>query len=75
MTLGFRPLLGFFIFQSYIEENDTNIVQSFPSPIGVLYISMIQPITQHNYLMQFPSPIGVLYISILERRCHSLKNE
>ena len=38
---------------------------SFPSPIGVLYISMIGKIEESADVKEFPSPIGVLYISIL----------
>ena len=40
-------------------------MKEFPSPIGVLYISMLS-LAYHNCLFfWFPSPIGVLYISIL----------
>ena len=38
----------------------------FPSPIGVLYISMSMIEFCCDDLVLFPSPIGVLYISILK---------
>ena len=36
----------------------------FPSPIGVLYISMIETLYAQLITDPFPSPIGVLYISM-----------
>ena len=38
-------------------------MSEFPSPIGVLYISII-PVAGYLTFTEFPSPIGVLYISI-----------
>ena len=61
----FRPLSGFFIFQLvkiHIDEPDK---LSFPSPIGVLYISITKKATINTASVKFPSPIGVLYISIV----------
>ena len=43
----------------------------FPSPIGVLYISIVMAQIYTYIVCQFPSPIGVLYISI--KRVQSLK--
>ena len=40
----------------------------FPSPIGVLYISMGNMKLYFYILDTFPSPIGVLYISMALRR-------
>ena len=36
----------------------------FPSPIGVLYISIIHNRLTYTNCIEFPSPIGVLYISM-----------
>ena len=61
---NFRPLSGFFIFQLvkiHIDEPDK---LSFPSPIGVLYISITKKATINTASVKFPSPIEVLYISI-----------
>ena len=58
----FRPLLGFFIFR--IETLYAQLISDpFPSPIGVLYIS-IADYKSWGVKFGFPSPIGVLYISI-----------
>ncbi len=38
--------------------------QMFPSPIGVLYISIIHNRLTYTNCIEFPSPIGVLYISM-----------
>ena len=38
----------------------------FPSPIGVLYISILKLVNAEKSSKLFPSPIGVLYISILK---------
>ena len=37
---SFRPLLGFFIFQFVRGHNMRDLIELFPSPIGVLYISI-----------------------------------
>ena len=60
----FRPLLGFFIFQSTMRDL-IEILKAFPSPIGVLYISIEKEYSSYEDLFEFPSPIGVLYISML----------
>ena len=38
--------------------------KTFPSPIGVLYILMLDASFTKNVETMFPSPIGVLYILI-----------
>ena len=55
--MSFRPLLGFFIFQSngnILTLTDRN---GFPSPIGVLYIS----ITYKNYIELNGTKVSVPY--------------
>ena len=87
---GFRPLLGFFIFQwiywkticgwcnvsvpywgsLYFNEQCKNISEGkllFPSPTGVLYISIIPKDFEFKTKPLFPSPTGVLYISIIQQ--------
>ena len=39
----------------------------FPSPTGVLYISIGYVVPDGYMGLVFPSPIGVLYISILQK--------
>ena len=64
-ALSFRPLLGFFIFQYIVKFYHKIIERRFPSPIGVLYISIIKVTKYEVTYFEFPSPIGVLYISII----------
>ena len=47
----------------------------FPSPIGVLYISMIDPKNMYTYIELFPSPIGVLYISMRDTVANELERD
>ena len=47
------------------EYIDRKCAYEFPSPIGVLYISIKSLQLSREMLHKFPSPIGVLYISIL----------
>ena len=61
--VNFRPLLEFFIFQLYGIGPECS-EKVFPSPIGVLYISINAGYDSGEILKTFPSPIGVLYISI-----------
>ena len=63
VSKGFRPLLGFFIFQCLSTEYLKNFIM-FPSPIGVLYISIASSLFTMRCMALFPSPIGVLYISM-----------
>ena len=36
----------------------------FPSPVGVLWVSILQILKNNNYTVEFSSPIGVLWVSI-----------
>ena len=49
------------------ENGDSVDILSFPSPIGVLYISIVMSCIERTEQEGFPSPIGVLYISIVLR--------
>ena len=59
------PYWGSLYFNDIIDKlADYEDLEEFPSPIGVLYIS-IEKTNGHTYNYLFPSPIGVLYISII----------
>ena len=53
----FRPLLGFFIFQCELKEVN-ELYGMFPSPIGVLYISIIYTIAMQSLVLRFRPLLG-----------------
>ena len=62
----FRPLLGFFIFQSTMRDL-IEILKAFPSPIGVLYISIMQETQQTSIVRIVSVPYwGSLYFNYKE---------
>ena len=58
------PYWGSLYFNDITESHPLE-KKAFPSPIGVLYISIVKGRCCTQYAWKFPSPIGVLYISIL----------
>ena len=61
---GFRPLLGFFIFQSKRSTNFMVWMKQFPSPIGVLYISMKEKMITRTIVTTVSVPYwGSLYFN------------
>ena len=69
----FCPLLGFFIFQSINTQSRDFTEVEFPSPTGVLYISINKITIKNGNCQLFPSPIGVLYISIADYKSWGVK--
>ena len=67
MRLVSVPYWGSLYFNEKFENN-VDLVAKFPSPIGVLYISMQIEEDLEKAKIMFPSPIGVLYISIMIKK-------
>ena len=57
------PYWGSLYFNQTNADRIRNMSE-FPSPIGVLYISMKTTNNEEKSVEKFPSPIGVLYISM-----------
>ena len=71
--MGFRPLLGFFIFQSKITSIPCRPLNLFPSPIGVLYISILKEgaFTEKCIIVSVPY-WGSLYFNVPDRKSERL---
>ncbi len=62
--IGFRPLSGFLLYQSYHSVLSDTAVNLFSSPSGVLTLSIQLLSTGRFNEFPFSSPIGVLTLSI-----------
>ena len=59
----FRPLSGSFLFHQTLLYTSQIPTKTFPSPVGVFFISSSIGLNIRGEFIEFPSPVGVFFIS------------